>query len=156
SEDNRSPSPDDRASASIATSEQRAGSAGPGAPSAADGIVRTSGATATLISATSPPLFYARMGETLSNANRRLTPEGVAAGIMTRVRFPLVAIWAGLTCGGMAYAQSAPAVPPAQPVSVAPAGPARIDDIQVSQESGKVSILVRLSQQPTAASVSAT
>jgi hypothetical protein len=58
--------------------------------------------------------------------------------------------------GGIAHAQSSPAVPPApQLASVAPAGPARIDDIQVSHESGKVSILVRLSQQPTAASVTA-
>ncbi len=39
------------------------------------------------------------------------------------------------------------------PAPITPSGPARIDDIQVSHEDGKVSILVKLSQQPTSAAV---
>lgn len=66
-----------------------------------------------------------------------------------RMRFP-VAVLAALTIGApaAAYAQSAPAQKN-QPE------PARIDDIQISREGETVSILVKLSQQPAAATAKA-
>ncbi len=69
---------------------------------------------------------------------------------MDRLRFPLL-LGIALATGAMsAHAQSAPAVPGAQ----APA-PARIEDIQVAQDGATVSILVKFSGQPSAASARA-
>jgi hypothetical protein len=69
---------------------------------------------------------------------------------MDRLRFPLM-LGVALATGAMsAHAQSAPAIPGAQ----APA-PARIEDIQVAQDGTTVSILVKFSGQPSAASARA-
>lgn len=69
---------------------------------------------------------------------------------MDCLRFPLM-LGVALATGAMsAHAQSAPAVPGAQ----APA-PARIEDIQVAQDGTTVSILVKFSGQPSAASARA-
>ena len=68
---------------------------------------------------------------------------------MMRMRFPIASL-AALTIGATAaaYAQSAP-TQKIQPE------PARINDIQVSREGETISILVRLSQQPAAATARA-
>jgi hypothetical protein len=69
---------------------------------------------------------------------------------MDRLRFPLM-LGVALAAGAMsAHAQSAPAVPGIQ----APA-PARIEDIQVAQDGATVSILLKFSGQPSAASARA-
>lgn len=69
---------------------------------------------------------------------------------MDRLRFPLL-LGVALATGAMsAHAQSAPAIPGAQ----APA-PAKIEDIQVAQDGATVSILVKFSGQPSAASARA-
>jgi hypothetical protein len=69
---------------------------------------------------------------------------------MDRLRFPLM-LGVALATGAMsAHAQSAPAIPGAQA-----AAPARIEDIQVAQDGTTVSILVKFSGQPTAASARA-
>jgi hypothetical protein len=59
---------------------------------------------------------------------------------MLRMRFP-IALLAALAFGATAHAQSAPAAP----VS------ARIEDIQIARDGETISILVKLSQQPAAA-----
>jgi hypothetical protein len=66
---------------------------------------------------------------------------------MDRLRFPLL-LGVALATGAMsAHAQSAPAIPGTQaPVS------AKIEDIQVAQDGATVSILVKFSVQPSAAS----
>jgi hypothetical protein len=72
---------------------------------------------------------------------------------MIGLRFPFAVFLAALALTAAAEAQSAPVPAPAAPVAPPiPLGPARIDDIQVSREGDKVSILVKLSQQPAAAS----
>lgn len=69
---------------------------------------------------------------------------------MDRLRFPLL-LGLALATGAMsAHAQSAPTVPGAQ----APA-PTKIEDIQVAQDGATVSILVKFSGQPSAASARA-
>ena len=69
---------------------------------------------------------------------------------MDRLRFPLM-LGVALAAGAMsAHAQSAPATPGVQ----APA-PAKIEDIQVAQDGTTVSILVKFSGQPSAASARA-
>jgi hypothetical protein len=69
---------------------------------------------------------------------------------MDRLRFPLM-LGVALAAGVMsAHAQSAPGMPGVQ----APA-PAKIEDIQVAQDGTTVSILVKLSGQPSAASARA-
>lgn len=69
---------------------------------------------------------------------------------MLRMRFPAVCLSSAALA---AFALSAPAFAQSGPASAAkPAPPAKIDDIQVSRDGDTVSILVKLSQQPTAAS----
>jgi hypothetical protein len=69
---------------------------------------------------------------------------------MDRLRFPLM-LGVALAAGAMsAHAQSAPGMPGVQ----APA-PAKIEDIQVAQDGTTVSILVKFSGQPSAASARA-
>ena len=66
---------------------------------------------------------------------------------MDRLRFPLL-LGIALATGAMsAHAQSAPAVPGAQAPALT-----RIEDIQVAQDGATVSILVKFSSQPSAAS----
>lgn len=66
---------------------------------------------------------------------------------MDRLRFPLL-LGVALATGAMsAHAQSAPTVPGAQTPT-----PAKIEDIQVAQDGETVSILVKFSGQPSAAS----
>jgi hypothetical protein len=69
---------------------------------------------------------------------------------MMRIRFPVSGLWPALALGAAA------ALTPAADAQSEPVAQAtRIDDIQVSQSEGTVSILVKLSQQPGAASAEA-
>lgn len=75
---------------------------------------------------------------------------------MLRTRFPLVCLTSALLAAPViaapaAHAQSAP--PKATPASASL--PARIDDIQVARDGDAISILIKLSQQPSAAAAKA-